>query len=73
MQLGVTERGLSLAFSEVNFAENGRAAERERDARARHPYQHQRQCPHHEQESLVGARARANRHVKADQNSQRQT
>ena len=73
VQLGVTERRLSLAFSEVNFAENGRAAERERDARARHPYQHQRQCPHHEQESLAGARTRTDRQVKAYQNSERQT
>jgi hypothetical protein len=48
VQLCVPERRGSLRFSEVNFAENRGTAQREGDARTRHPRQHQRQSRHDE-------------------------
>src|SRR5256714_7063638 len=52
VQLCVAESCLMLGFGQMDLAQNCRRAERKGNARARQPYEHQRQRPQHEQKSV---------------------
>ena len=73
VQLCIPERCLSLRFGEMQLTENRWAAQRERNARARQPGQHERESPHDEQEPLIRGRDSANSDVHTYQRSQNQT